>query len=99
MRIRIIFSFMLAVLLFLISCGQVNLPEGIEVPLSKVEKLPSIEKILAGKPAITTSLKDALTEVAFLDDFEPVRYGPLMELPRLPNGAFTLVPGTYQAGL
>ena len=99
MRIRIIFSFILAVLLVLISCGQVNLPEGIEVPLSKVEKLPSIEKILAGKPAITTSLKDALTEVAFLDDFEPVRNGPLMELPRLPNGAFALVPGAYQAGL
>lgn len=99
MRVKMFFLFLLGIALTFMACGQVSLPPGVDIPLSRVESLPSLEKILQGKPAITTSLKDALTEVVFLDDFEPVRYGPLMELARLNDGSFSLVPGAFQAGL
>jgi hypothetical protein len=56
----------------------------------------SVQKLVQGEPAITTSLSDAVTEVSFLDDCDP-QYGiPLSVLPQDENGRFLLVrPGLY----
>lgn len=57
----------------------------------------SIERLLKGEPAITTSLADALTEVSFLDDFDPQFPLPLTLMPRAENGNFILIrPGIYE---
>ncbi len=46
---------------------------------------------------IGTSLEDAVTDVAFLDGYNPDRYIPLGEMPRLPGRGYLLVaPGDYQ---
>jgi len=60
-------------------------------------KVPSVEKLLEGKPPITTSLADAVTEVPFLDDFDPKDLVRMTVLPRGPRGGFLLKhPGLYQ---
>lgn len=59
-----------------------------------------IEAILEGflkeEPPISTSLEDALTEVPFLDDFNPEIVTPLTVLPRGVKGGFLLHPGLYK---
>jgi len=46
---------------------------------------------------IDTRLNDAVTDVAFLDGYNPVRYVPMGEMPRLPGWGYLLVaPGDYE---
>jgi len=56
----------------------------------KLEKF-SLNSLLKGEPPISTSLKDAITEVPFLDDFNPPEPGPMTVLPRAGNNDFMLV--------
>lgn len=59
--------------------------------------LPSMGDFTKEKPAITTSLKDAVTEVPFLDDFNPTDFAPMTRLPRGPNKGFILDrPGLFE---
>ncbi len=66
-------------------------------------QFPSIKipKISTGNPfekesPVTTSLADAVTEISFLDDFEPSDISPLSLLPRGPNNGFLIQnPGAY----
>ena len=61
------------------------------------DKLPSLDSFTKQKPAISTSLKDAVTEVPFLDDFDPTEFQPMMRLPRGPNNGFSLDrPGLFE---
>gem|GEM_PF-833178 len=86
----------LFIILLLPNSGFAQLPKfKIKIP----KKIPGIEEILKKEPPITTSIKDALTEVPFLDDYKPVIYGSLFQLPRLENGEFFLVPGVYKGTL
>lgn len=55
-----------------------------------------LESFLKEEPPISTSLEDALTEVPFLDDFNPEIIAPLTVLPRGPQGGFLLRPGLYK---
>jgi hypothetical protein len=49
------------------------------------------------EPAITTGLTDALTEVPFLDDYNPQTVVPMRRLPGTAGGGFRLVlPGVYE---
>ncbi|PWB71097.1 MAG: hypothetical protein C3F15_13045 [Holophagae bacterium] len=53
----------------------------------------SVQKLLEGKPALTTSLEDAVTEVEFLDGFEPADWAPLSLQPRATGGEFRVAGG------
>ncbi|MFO7946856.1 MAG: hypothetical protein R6V19_08570, partial [Armatimonadota bacterium] len=60
-------------------------------------QIPDLSRILNEDPAITTTFKDAITGVPFLDDFEPLYTAPLSELPLDPGGGYMLAaPGTYE---
>ncbi len=73
-----------------------QLPKLPEVPKELGEKLPGLDKILKKEPPVTTGLKDAVTEVPFLDDYDPQIMTPMVLLPRTSTGAFVLThPGAY----
>jgi YD repeat-containing protein len=56
----------------------------------------SLKRLLEAEPPISTSLDDAVTEVPFLDDFNPPEPSPMTLLPRAANGNFILVrPGIF----
>jgi hypothetical protein len=61
-----------------------------------IPKIPKLDDLLKGEPPVTTSLKDAVYGVPFLDDFDPVQFIPMYKLPRTDNGGFILkFPGLY----
>lgn len=61
-----------------------------------LDKLPGTDEILKSKPPVTTNIKDAVTDIPFLDDFDPEYYVPMTALPRSQKGAFRLDrPGLY----
>jgi hypothetical protein len=66
-------------------------------PLPRVEQdIPGLNKILGGESVLTTSIQDAVTEVPFLDDFDPPAARPMTALPRTSQGGFILErPGNY----
>jgi hypothetical protein len=60
-----------------------------------LDRVPGLSSFLEGDPPITTSLDDAVTEVAFLDGSIPLRFWALDALPRDAGGGFRLVPGAF----
>jgi hypothetical protein len=62
-------------------------------------KIPGLSKILRAEPALGTSIEDALTGVAFLDDYEPAALIPMVEAPRVSGAGFALAPGAWQASM
>ena len=61
-----------------------------------LRRIPGLKKLFEQKPAITTTIEDARTEVPFLDGFDPGAATPLGLLPRTAEGGFVLVrPGSY----
>src|SRR2546428_1745196 len=82
--------------LFAIDSGaQFRLPKKLP-KIPGLEKIPGLDKILGNEPPITTSLADALTEVAFLDNFTPEFPLPLGTAPRTKEGEYKLRPGAYR---
>jgi hypothetical protein len=65
--------------------GQVQLPK-IKIP----KDIPGLDDILKGESPVTTGIRDAVTEVPFLDDYDPEYFMPLTMLPRTPEGVFIL---------
>lgn len=60
------------------------------------KKIPGLDKILKSKPVLTSSISDAVTQVPFLDDYNPELLTPMSLLPPGPNGGFLLVrPGLF----
>lgn len=92
-----VLSFFMALSLLPWPLGAVELPGGIEVKIPI--KLPGLDKLLKEEPAITTSLKDAVTDIPFLDRFNPRQAAPLTFVPRGPEGALTLLPGLWEVTL
>jgi hypothetical protein len=73
-----------------------QLPSIPKIPKDITEKMPDMSKILDEEPPITSSINDAVTEVAFLDDFDPPVFIPMTVLPRTNKGAFVLErPGLF----
>lgn len=70
--------------------GWVQVPALAQLPL-----WPSLEQILQGEPPITTSLNDAVTEVPFLDGFNPSSFVGISALPKGPQQGFVLRPGLF----
>jgi len=84
--------------LLLVMFGTIlaQFPKLPEVPKGLSEKLPGLDKILKKEPPVTTGLSDAVTEVPFLDDYNPQTMTPMVLLPRTRTGAFVLAhPGAY----
>ncbi len=76
---------------------QIRLPSlPAEVP--KIGRLPSLNELL-GRDPITSNLNDAVTEVPFLDRFDPKTASPLLELPLGLDEGVTLVPGLWEGDL
>ena len=66
------------------------------VQCAGIPKIPGLNDILKKEPPVTTSLADAVTEVPFLDDYNPKVAMPMSLLPRTPEGGFILEePGNY----
>ncbi|MGJ3251474.1 MAG: hypothetical protein ACFE0J_10130 [Elainellaceae cyanobacterium] len=61
----------------------------VEVPI------PGVEDIVDQEPAVSTSLLDAQTEIALLDDYTPQQPMPMIKLRRGDQGSFLLEPGVY----
>ncbi len=62
-------------------------------------KIPGLSKILRAEPALGTSIEDALTGVAFLDDYDPAVLIPMVEAPRVSDAGFALAPGAWYASM
>lgn len=87
MKRTIIRILLLSFILFFVSSGQAQFKKILKkVPI----KIPGLESILKSKPPISTSIQDAVTEVPFLDDFNPQHPLPMTVLPRTSDGDFLL---------
>ena len=75
-----------------------RLPRSIPTEIPRLDRLPSIDDLLNRQP-LTSSLADAVTEVALLDRFNPDHGAPLLELPMGLDDGVTLVPGLWDAQL
>src|SRR6266550_1514744 len=86
----------LAVLLFFVASSQAvaQLPKLPKIP-GGFPKIPGVDRLLGKEPPITTSLTDALTEIAFLDDFELAQPLPIGAAPTDADGNRLLYPGGY----
>lgn len=88
----------LAALLFVcmgLSPGFSQLPSLPSLPSLPI---PGIDRLTRAERAITTSLSDAVTEVPFLDDFNPRDAAPVRRLQRGPHNGFILDrPGLFEA--
>jgi len=71
---------------------------GIIVSAAQLGKLKSkiADQVLRSKPVVTTSLKDAKTEVPFLDDYNPPKFYQLRRIP-LKSGEvkYYSIPGSW----
>lgn len=66
-----------------------------QLPGIKGGGLPGLDLGFKEKSPITTSLGDAVTEVAFLDDFNPRHSTAMTILRRNADGSFKLFPGQF----
>jgi hypothetical protein len=69
-----------------------KLPKKSDIP--RFDRLPSLDDLL-GRAPLTSSLDDAVTEVAFLDRFDPKSAPAMLELPFGLDDGVTLVPGVW----
>ncbi len=82
----------LLVIVTMLLCQCADMPPlPIEIP-----DVLRFDSILKKEPAITTSLDDAVTELPFLDDFDPQDFTPMVMLPRDSKNVFILRPGLFE---
>jgi hypothetical protein len=87
---------LLVFLVVMLGIVLAQFPKLPKVPDLIPDKIPGLDKILKDEPPVTTNMRDAITEVAFLDDFDPEGAIPLSTLPRTKGGGFILKePGNY----
>jgi hypothetical protein len=60
-----------------------------------VDRMPSLSSFLEGEEPITTSLDNAMTEVAWLDGYDPGLLVSLEGMPMDATGRYRLIPGAY----
>lgn len=76
-----------------------KVPDLPKIPDKITDKIPGLDEILKSDPPVTTSLKDAITEISILDDYQPASLDFLWmgDLPRSEVGAFKLErPGLFE---
>lgn len=85
---RVLIPILVLLLLVVVKPAE---PQNIKDILNDAtDKIPSLDSFTKEKPAISTGLKDAVTEVPFLDDFNPTSMGQMTWLPRKSGGQFRL---------
>ncbi len=72
-----------------------RLPKFPKNPVSDKIVVPGLDRVLEEQPPITTSLNDAVTELPFLDDDQPLHLIPMQVMPRGNSGEFLLNSGDY----
>jgi hypothetical protein len=93
-----IFSCFISVITLAIVLGSLHMCTQVSEILKETEQgIPRLSNLTDEKSAITTGLSDAVTEVPFLDDFNPEEPAPLTRLDRGPNNGFILDrPGLFE---
>jgi len=88
----------MSALLSVLALGSLQMCTQVSDLLKETEAgIPSLSNLIEEKPAITTDLSDAVTEVPFLDDFNPEDVAPLTRLDRGPHNGFILDrPGVFE---
>jgi hypothetical protein len=71
---------------------SINRPK---LPGLGVPSIPGLDRLIKEEPAITTALTDALTEIPFLDDFNPRDAIRLSIMPRNEDTSFKVFPGDF----
>jgi len=84
----------LGVVVFAAAAGA-QFPGAPKLPGKIPAKVPSLSSFLEGEPPISTSLDEALTEIPYLDGYEPTHVFPLSPLLQEPDGSFRLSPGAF----
>lgn len=93
-RLRLATSLSLAAALTLALAQLPGLPRP-KIPGLSIPGIPGLDRLIKEEPPITTALSDAVTEVAFLDEFQPCNAARLTVMPRHDNGAFKVFPGCF----
>jgi hypothetical protein len=99
-RLAIAVGSVLMSLFVLEAAAQFELPKRLpRIPLPGLDRIPGMDKLLGKEAPVTTSLTDVLTEVPFLDSYEPKFPMSAGYAERTSEGGFKLAPGswTYQA--
>jgi hypothetical protein len=91
-------SLFLSVIILALVLGSLQMCTQVSEVLKETEYgVPSLSNLIEEKPAITTDLSDAVTEVPFIDDFNPEDVAPLTRLDRGPHNGFLLDrPGLFE---
>jgi YD repeat-containing protein len=78
-------------------CSAFDLPVSLPKPPVPTINLPvpGLELLRKQGPWITTGIADAVTEVPFLDHYDPRVLTPLDEMPASPTGERLVLPGAY----
>jgi len=80
-------GFVLLVVFAAASAGH-GFPGAQELPFKLPGRLPRLDDLVGSKATLTSSLKDAVTEVPFLDGYAPRGFEPLSSQPRGTDGTF-----------
>ncbi|MBC8063322.1 MAG: hypothetical protein H7Y17_00705 [Chlorobia bacterium] len=82
-------------LLGLAGALAIAVPQIPSIPKVKIPTIPGLDRLMKEDPPITTSLGDALTEIPYLDGFNPRNAVPMTVLPRNADGTFKAFPGQF----
>lgn len=85
-----------ALVLYLSACSAPSVSPPVSQDVRETAEEALTADILESEPAVTTSFSDAITEVAFLDAYQPTAWKPLSVLPRAENNWFQLAPGRFE---
>jgi len=78
-----------------ITIAVCQLPGLPKINTPKLPAIPGLDLLIKEEPPITTSLSDALTEIPFLDNFNPLALIRLSVLPRDAQNRFQVFPGDF----
>lgn len=80
--------------------AQFDLPGGLRLPVEIPgigKPIPGLDGLFKEEPPITTSLADARTDIAFLDDFDPQTLAPFIRVPLDGRRHSVVLPGLWEA--
>jgi hypothetical protein len=105
-RVRVLVGLVVCSLLLGLAVARAGLPgiPGIppvpKPPVPKVPQLPSlpipdVTQLLNGEDAVSTTFADAVPNIAFLNDYQPLNVDFLDERPRTSSGGYEVPAGSY----
>ncbi len=93
---RIVLMLVLVMLPAMVLAGGFSLP-GVRIPDIPTGgiAIPGLDGLLGNDNPVSTTFGDAVTEIPYLDTYEPEQPLPLEALPKDNKGTWSLLPGTY----